>query len=126
MVIKKNQRQDTLVNMTLSCNIASNGIYLEKLGHFVPNLSQSNSSLGPSYAKGIKAKTGAIGKLYRWPYPSNVPWVSRDQLLRILIYIKAMTGAQGIFCRRFHGFALFTCSLCVSSTSHHILKCWAS
>ena len=48
-------------------NIASNGIDLEKLGHFVPNLSQSNSSLGPNYAVGIKAKTGAIGKLHRWP-----------------------------------------------------------
>ena len=48
-------------------NIASNGVHLEKLGHFVPNLSQSNSSLGPNYAVGIKAKTGAKGKLYRWP-----------------------------------------------------------
>ena len=48
-------------------NIASNGIYLETLGHFVPNLSQSNYSLGPGYAGGIKAKTGAIGKLYQWP-----------------------------------------------------------
>ena len=48
-------------------NIASNGIYLEKLGQFVPNLSQSNYSLGPDYAVGIKAKTGAIRKLYRWP-----------------------------------------------------------
>ena len=37
------------------------------LGHFAPNLSQSNYSLGPGYAVGIKAKTGAIGKIYRWP-----------------------------------------------------------
>lgn len=47
--------------------IASNGVHLEKLGHFVPNLSQSNSSLGPGYAVGIKEKTGAKGKLYQWP-----------------------------------------------------------
>lgn len=47
--------------------IASNGVHLEKLGHFVPNLSQSNSSLGPGYAVGIKAKTRAKGKLYQWP-----------------------------------------------------------
>ena len=37
------------------------------LGHFVPNLSQSNYSLGPGYAGGIKGKTGAIGKIYQWP-----------------------------------------------------------
>ena len=67
MVINKNYGQDTLVNMPQSTNIASNRIYLERLGHFVPNLSQSNSSLGPGYAVGIKAKTGAIRKLYRWP-----------------------------------------------------------
>ena len=59
MVINKNQRQDT--------HIASNGIYLEKLGHFVPNLSQSNCSLKRGYAVGIKAKNRAIGKIYWWP-----------------------------------------------------------
>ena len=53
--------------MPQSSNIASNGMYLEKLGHFFPNLSQSNSSLGPGYAAEVKAKTGAIGKIYRWP-----------------------------------------------------------
>ena len=47
-------------------NIASNGVHLEKLG-LVPNLSQSNSSLGPGYAVGIKEKTRAKGKLYQWP-----------------------------------------------------------
>ena len=67
MVINKNYGQDTLVNMPQSTNIASNRIYFERLGHFVPNLSQSNSSLGPGYAVGIKAKTGTIRKLYRWP-----------------------------------------------------------
>ena len=67
MVINKSYGQDTLVNMPQSTNIASNRIYLERLGHFVPNLSQSNSSLGPGYAVGIKAKTGTIRKLYRWP-----------------------------------------------------------
>ena len=49
--------------MPQSTNIASNRIYLERLGHFVPNLSQSNSSLGPGYAVGIKAKTGTIRKI---------------------------------------------------------------
>ena len=67
MVINKSYGQDTLVNMPQSTNIASNRIYLERLGHFVPNLSQSNSSLGPGYAVGIKVKTGTIRKLYRWP-----------------------------------------------------------
>lgn len=52
MVINKNYGQDTLVNMPQSTNIASNRIYLERLGHFVPNL----SAWDPAMQWGLKQK----------------------------------------------------------------------